>query len=73
MNVTPLRRYLDRLGEDKYLMALKNLCDAGEREGRKRRGGGRGAGLGGRRGGRGGGSSGARGTEGQGLEWRWGL
>ncbi|KAG2451907.1 hypothetical protein HYH02_003682 [Chlamydomonas schloesseri] len=23
------RRYLDRLGEDKYLMALKNLCDAG--------------------------------------------
>lgn len=25
----PRRRYLDRLGEDKYLMALKNLCDAG--------------------------------------------
>lgn len=24
------RRYLDRLGETKYLMALKNLCDAGE-------------------------------------------
>lgn len=24
------RRFLDRLGEDKYLMALKNLCDAGE-------------------------------------------
>jgi len=24
------RRYLDRLGEQKYLMALKNLCDAGE-------------------------------------------
>ena len=23
------RRYLDRLGETKYLMALKNLCDAG--------------------------------------------
>jgi methionyl aminopeptidase len=23
------RRYLDRLGEEKYLMALKNLCDAG--------------------------------------------
>jgi methionyl aminopeptidase len=23
------RRYLDRLGEDKYLMALKNLCDMG--------------------------------------------
>ena len=23
------RRYLDRLGEQKYLMALKNLCDAG--------------------------------------------
>ncbi|KAG2485293.1 hypothetical protein HYH03_015968 [Edaphochlamys debaryana] len=23
------RRYLDRIGEDKYLMALKNLCDAG--------------------------------------------
>ncbi|RWR78649.1 methionine aminopeptidase 2B-like protein [Cinnamomum micranthum f. kanehirae] len=23
------RRYLDRLGESKYLMALKNLCDAG--------------------------------------------
>ncbi|GFR45393.1 hypothetical protein Agub_g6774 [Astrephomene gubernaculifera] len=23
------RRHLDRLGEDKYLMALKNLCDAG--------------------------------------------
>eukprot|EP00124_Ichthyophonus_hoferi_P001836 Ihof_evm6s108 gene=Ihof_evmTU6s108 len=23
------RRYLDRLGEDKYLMALKNLCDNG--------------------------------------------
>jgi len=23
------RRFLDRLGEDKYLMALKNLCDAG--------------------------------------------
>lgn len=22
-------RYLDRLGEEKYLMALKNLCDAG--------------------------------------------
>lgn len=22
-------RFLDRLGEDKYLMALKNLCDAG--------------------------------------------
>lgn len=27
--VRPFRRYLDRLGEDKYLMALKNLCDAG--------------------------------------------
>ena len=25
----PACRYLDRLGEDKYLMALKNLCDAG--------------------------------------------
>lgn len=24
------RRFLDRLGETKYLMALKNLCDAGE-------------------------------------------
>ena len=24
------RRYLDRAGESKYLMALKNLCDAGE-------------------------------------------
>lgn len=24
------RRYLDRVGETKYLMALKNLCDAGE-------------------------------------------
>jgi methionine aminopeptidase len=24
------RRYLDRLGESKYLMALKSLCDAGE-------------------------------------------
>lgn len=24
------RRYLDRLGETKYLMALKNLCDAGK-------------------------------------------
>lgn len=23
------RRYLDRLGETKYLMALKNLCDSG--------------------------------------------
>lgn len=23
------RRFLDRIGEDKYLMALKNLCDAG--------------------------------------------
>ena len=23
------RRYLDRIGEEKYLMALKNLCDAG--------------------------------------------
>ena len=23
------RRYLDRLGETKYLMALKNLCDVG--------------------------------------------
>lgn len=23
------RRYLDRIGETKYLMALKNLCDAG--------------------------------------------
>ena len=23
------RRYLDRLGETKYLMALKNLCDQG--------------------------------------------
>ena len=23
------RRYLDRVGETKYLMALKNLCDAG--------------------------------------------
>ena len=23
------RRYLDRLGETKYLMALKNLCDTG--------------------------------------------
>lgn len=23
------KRYLDRLGETKYLMALKNLCDAG--------------------------------------------
>ena len=23
------RRYLDRLGESKYLMALKSLCDAG--------------------------------------------
>ena len=23
------RRYLDRLGETKYLMGLKNLCDAG--------------------------------------------
>lgn len=23
------RRYLDRVGESKYLMALKNLCDAG--------------------------------------------
>lgn len=23
------RRYLDRIGESKYLMALKNLCDAG--------------------------------------------
>ena len=23
------RRYLDRLGEDKYLLALKNLCDQG--------------------------------------------
>jgi hypothetical protein len=23
------RRYLDRLGETKYLMALKNLCDNG--------------------------------------------
>lgn len=22
-------RFLDRLGEEKYLMALKNLCDAG--------------------------------------------
>jgi hypothetical protein len=26
----PHRRYLDRVGETKYLMALKNLCDAGE-------------------------------------------
>lgn len=26
---TLLSRYLDRLGEEKYLMALKNLCDAG--------------------------------------------
>lgn len=25
----PASRYLDRLGEEKYLMALKNLCDAG--------------------------------------------
>jgi hypothetical protein len=25
------RRYLDRVGETKYLMALKNLCDAGGR------------------------------------------
>lgn len=24
-----LNRYLDRLGEEKYAMALKNLCDAG--------------------------------------------
>ena len=24
-----LGRFLDRLGEEKYLMALKNLCDAG--------------------------------------------
>lgn len=23
------RRYLDRIGETRYLMALKNLCDAG--------------------------------------------
>ena len=23
------RRFLDRLGQDKYLMALKNLCDNG--------------------------------------------
>jgi methionyl aminopeptidase len=23
------RRYLDRIGETKYLMALRNLCDAG--------------------------------------------
>ena len=23
------RRYLDRLGEQKYLMALKNLCEVG--------------------------------------------
>jgi hypothetical protein len=23
------RRYLDRIGETKYLMALKNLCDVG--------------------------------------------
>ena len=23
------RRYLDRLGETKYLMALRNLCDSG--------------------------------------------
>ena len=23
------RRYLDRLGETKYLLALKNLCDSG--------------------------------------------
>ena len=23
------RRFLDRLGQDKYLMALKNLCDTG--------------------------------------------
>ena len=23
------RRYLDRVGESKYLMALKNLCDVG--------------------------------------------
>jgi hypothetical protein len=30
------RRYLDRLGEDKYLMALKNLCDAGERPAKRR-------------------------------------
>ncbi len=29
LNVPLPRRYLDRLGEDKYLMALKNLCDAG--------------------------------------------
>jgi methionyl aminopeptidase len=25
----PCRRFLDRLGEEKYLMALRNLCDAG--------------------------------------------
>lgn len=24
------RRFLDRIGEEKYLMALKNLCDTGE-------------------------------------------
>ncbi|KAG0211743.1 Methionine aminopeptidase 2 [Mortierella sp. GBA30] len=27
------RRYLDRLGEDKYLLALKSLCDSGHVEG----------------------------------------
>ena len=27
--LTFCRRYLDRIGETKYLMALKNLCDAG--------------------------------------------
>ena len=27
------RRYLDRVGEEKYLLALKNLCDSGHVDG----------------------------------------
>lgn len=27
------RRYLDRIGEDKYLLALKSLCDSGHVDG----------------------------------------